>query len=435
MANAALYEAMFENALDALIVVDDRGLIVAANAAVETLFGHRPESLIGASIEMLVPQRYGHHAAERARYSAHPSPRAMGRGVILFARHADGHEVPVDISLNPIDVDGRRLVATSIRDLRGRSYAPETIRVQAVALRSAANGVVITDRNGFITWVNPAACRMTGYSSSELIGQHTRILKSGMHDEAFYRGLWSTISGGETWSGTIINRRKDGSHYYEEQTIAPVVDEEGRVAYFIAIKQDVTRQHALQEELREANQELARRVQEIEHLNKLLGELAIRDPLTGLYNRRFFDETFGARPETHAETQPFSVAILDVDLFKEINDEYGHAAGDRTLQVLADVLATHTRSADVICRLGGDEFLVAIKGVTAAGVGERAHSWLREFGSQKLSAQDGRNFSCTLSIGVAQRREGEPLETILQRADEALYSAKQKGRNRVVITE
>jgi PAS domain S-box-containing protein len=208
----------------------------------------------------------------------------MGRGLQLFARRAEGRDIPVDISLSPITLAGRQFVACAIREEHGRLQSLDALRVQATALRSAANGVMITDRTGTITWVNPATCSITGYSADELVGRHTRILKSGRHDQAFYARLWETVMRGDRWSGTIVNRRKDGSEYQEEQTIAPVLDENGAITHFIAIKQDVTEQRRIQAEL-------AARMTEIESLNGQLREQAVRDPLTGLHNRRYLEET------------------------------------------------------------------------------------------------------------------------------------------------
>ncbi len=151
------------------------------------------------------------------------SPRAMPTGA----------EIPVDISLSPIEVGGHRLAAAALRDLRGRAENPDALRIQATALHSAANGIVITDATGRIVWVNPAACAITGYAADELVGAHTRILKSGEHGPGFYTDLWRSVTGGETWSGTIVNRRKDGTLYHEEQTIAPVLDAGGQVTHFV----------------------------------------------------------------------------------------------------------------------------------------------------------------------------------------------------------
>ena len=108
------------------------------------------------------------------------------------------------------------------------------------ALEAVANGVVITDAQGTILWVNAAFVRMTGYSPAEAIGQNPRLLKSGEHPPAFYQELWSTIASGKSWSGEMTNRRKDGSVYVEEQTITPVRDAGGKVSHFIGVKQDRT---------------------------------------------------------------------------------------------------------------------------------------------------------------------------------------------------
>ncbi len=114
------------------------------------------------------------------------------------------------------------------------------LRLRTAALAAAANGVVITDREGAVVWTNAAVTVLTGYSAGELQGKNPRILKSGRQSEEVYRGLWSTILQGQAWQGEIVNRRKDGTLYTEEMTITPVRDGEGKIANFIAIKQDVT---------------------------------------------------------------------------------------------------------------------------------------------------------------------------------------------------
>lgn len=123
---------------------------------------------------------------------------------------------------------------------RERKQAERGLRLNAAALEAAANGIIITDRQGTIIWVNPAYTRLTGYSLEEMLGQNPRVLKSGHHPPAFYRRLWETILSGQIWYGEVINRRKDGSLYAEEQTITPVWDERGEISHFVAIKQDVT---------------------------------------------------------------------------------------------------------------------------------------------------------------------------------------------------
>ncbi|MFQ5904697.1 MAG: PAS domain S-box protein, partial [Candidatus Binatia bacterium] len=121
-----------------------------------------------------------------------------------------------------------------------RKQAEKELRLQRAVLESAANAIMITDREGCISWVNPAFTYLTGYTSEEVIGQNPRLLKSGKQDQSFYQSFWQTILSGQVWHGEIINRRKDGSLYTEEETITPVRDEQDRTSHFVAIKQDIT---------------------------------------------------------------------------------------------------------------------------------------------------------------------------------------------------
>jgi diguanylate cyclase (GGDEF)-like protein/PAS domain S-box-containing protein len=275
---------------------------------------------------------------------------------------------------------------------------------------------------------------ITGYAADEIVGQHTRILRSGQHDQSFYASLWQTITRGETWSGTIINRRKDGSVYPEEQTIAPVLDDTGQTTHYIAIKQDVSARRAAEEALARAHAELATRVAEIESLNRKLHEAAIRDPLTGLFNRRYLEEVV-ARDVARARRsgEPLAVTALDLDRFKEVNDTWGHPAGDLVLRALAQTLVSRVRGSDLVCRMGGEEFVVILPGSTLEAAHELAETWRSRFAALEIDTGTGSTIRCTVSIGVALFRvHQERIEETLGRADAALYEAKRLGRNRVV---
>lgn len=437
IADGTLFRALFTSAADAIVVVDGSGTILLANAACGPLLGHDPAALSGLPVETLVPERFGEHAGLRERFGARPTARPMGSGLQLYARHADGRDIPVDVSLSPFTLAGLSYVACALRDQRGASRGPDALRVQATALRSAANGVVITDRAGTITWVNPAACAITGYSAEELVGRHTRILKSTRHEPEFYAKLWRTVTRGDSWSGTIVNRRKDGTEYQEEQTIAPVLDENGAITHFIAIKQDVTEQRRVQAELERAHAELAARLSEIEDLNEQLREQAIRDPLTGLHNRRYLEQTM-KRDISRARRSGESlvVAAIDVDHFKSVNDVHGHAVGDRVLLQLADVLLSQVRSSDLVCRVGGEEFVVVMPRAEILGAVSRAEGWRAAFAKRTVDGRDGAPVRATISIGIARFRDpAESFAACLRRADEALYAAKNAGRDRVVAAE
>jgi PAS domain S-box-containing protein len=140
-------------------------------------------------------------------------------------------------------------VLVMVRDITGQRTAEAQLNLQADMLKAAANAIVITDQRGIIEWVNHAFEKLTGYTAAEAIGQPTNMLRSGQQDPGFYRQLWETITAGEFWQGELINRRKDGTLYVEEQTITPVRGEDGQIAHFIAVKQDVSERKQREQEL------------------------------------------------------------------------------------------------------------------------------------------------------------------------------------------
>jgi len=144
------------------------------------------------------------------------------------------------------------------RELAARRNAEQLIRLLTVALESAANSIVITDRKGIIQWVNAAFERLTGYSPAEAIGQTPRLLKSGQHPPEFFKAMWEAITTGQVWQGELVNKRKDGSLYHEEMTVTPVRDNPGEITHFIAIKQDVTERKRAEQALRQARDDLVR---------------------------------------------------------------------------------------------------------------------------------------------------------------------------------
>jgi PAS domain S-box-containing protein len=140
----------------------------------------------------------------------------------------------------------------------GDRLTEDQLRLQVSALNATTSGLLVTDLQGTILWVNPAFTHMTGYVPAELIGRKPSLLKSGKQDEAFYRNLWATIKAGKIWRGEIINRRKDGSDYVDDMTITPVRNRAGHITHFVASKQDITAHKQSEQQLRQINQDLAR---------------------------------------------------------------------------------------------------------------------------------------------------------------------------------
>ncbi|MFV2074384.1 MAG: PAS domain-containing protein, partial [Thermoanaerobaculales bacterium] len=236
----SITNGLFDVLADVVLVIDTDGRIQFANSACSKILGYEPAELVGELVEKLVPAEIAGHDRLRQTYLEGGGERGMNSGLDLDVVRSDGQKIPVDITLSPFDHGGKRFVAVAIRDMRGREWRSDILRLQSTALESAANGIVITTREGIITWANPAASRMTGYPVEELVGQNPRILKSGRHPPELYEELWETVLRGDVWSGTFVNRRKNGTHYHEEMTIAPVVGDDGEITHFVAIKQDIS---------------------------------------------------------------------------------------------------------------------------------------------------------------------------------------------------
>ncbi len=204
----------------------------------------------------------------------------------------------------------------------------------------------------------------------------------------------------------------------------------------LVILRDITNIKHIENALRETNENLSQKLAEIEALQIKLKEEAIRDPLTGLYNRRFLQETLN-REIAHANRAaiPLSLAMIDLDHFKKINDTYGHAIGDLFLITLGNLLAQKTRSSDVSCRYGGEEFVIVMPAATLAEAAQRIEQLRVEFSAIKIDVGNGK-ICITLSAGVAgYPMHGDNDKSLLDAVDHALYAAKAAGRNRVVVAQ
>lgn len=235
------FRSLMEASPNGIVVADKDGRVVIVNKAAEKMFGYSRKELFGNKIEMLVPVhlREG-HAKHRLSYHSRPTSRSMASSGYLMARRKDGTTFPVEIALSPLKANDKYLTLSVIRDITERKRAEEQIRLQSSALQAAANAIVITDSDGVINWVNQAFTHLTGYSQDEVVGRKPSLLKSGKHDEAYFKELWETILSGNVWHGEMTNLRKDGSLYVEEQTITPVLGDDGKITNFIGIKQDIT---------------------------------------------------------------------------------------------------------------------------------------------------------------------------------------------------
>jgi diguanylate cyclase (GGDEF)-like protein/PAS domain S-box-containing protein len=258
---------------------------------------------------------------------------------------------------------------------------------------------------------------LTGYTKEESIGQNPRILKSEeQHDVEFYKNMWDTILSGKVWRGELVNKRKNGSFYNEEETITPVLDKQGNVKNFIAIKLDITKR-------KQAEADLQR--------------LAHTDVLTGVNNRRYlFELAMHEFDVSRRYQQPLSVIMFDIDHFKLINDNFGHAVGDLVLARVAQVTRAQLRDVDLIGRYGGEEFLIISPVTRAQQAYLLAERIRKSVAALRVEGGNDQQAVVTLSIGIAETfhsPQDESVEDVIRHADQAMYAAKRAGRNRTVI--
>jgi diguanylate cyclase (GGDEF)-like protein/PAS domain S-box-containing protein len=229
--------------------------------------------------------------------------------------------------------------------------------------------------------------------------------------------------------------RPDGSIRWVWGRTFPVKNAQGEIYRTANITEDITDRKRTEEELHLANEKLMAQMKEIQLLQSNLRDQVIRDPLTGLYNRRYLSETLDRELDrAMREGYPVSLVMIDIDDFKQVNDTYGHFAGDLVLKHLAQQLTRQTRASDLVCRMGGDEFLIVFPNLTAHIAVDRAEECRAAF-EETAALFEETPIRTTISIGVATFPEhGATEQDVLSAADRAMYEAKVTGRNRVVAS-
>jgi diguanylate cyclase (GGDEF)-like protein/PAS domain S-box-containing protein len=275
----------------------------------------------------------------------------------------------------------------------------DLLHLQASALEAAADAVVITRRDSTIVWVNQAFEQLSGYTRNEILGQSTSLLKSGHQPASFFKNMWRTILSGQKWRGELVNRRKDGSLFQEEMTIAPVKNAAGEITHFIAVKLDISERRLAEEEIR---------------------HLALTDPFTGLANcRRLLDTVDAEIKRCHRTARSFSLLLLDLDGLKETRAGQRHLMASQALARVANILRVHCRSMDTAARYKGDQFVIVLPETGSQAARQVA---------QRISAEsrnDGEAASIFLSTGTAIfPHDGKTINELLAAADHALLREK-----------
>ena len=431
-ANADRLQAVFNSTVDGILTIDRQGTVLSANRAALAIFGHPETQLVGHSLSRLMPlggaAQLGDWLGPAGAWPADAGSPAPGRARPQQARRADGRLFPIELGISEMRVNGQRQYVALVRDLSQAHAAQARIDAAGQALRAAnelreavfehaAFALIVTNAQGLIQALNPAAERLLGCRASDEMGQQPLASFLDRPDQATLQAMLQAhraVEGAPTGHSRSIERtlqlqRRDGGRVASSVTLSALHDNAGAVSGFLAIAYDITERQRLSEQL---------------------SQLAYHDRLTGLPNRlRLEDHLRQAIALAGRRHEPLALLFIDLDRFKPINDQHGHAVGDQVLCEVARRLQASLRAADLVARLGGDEFVVLLSTLASHEdcllVADKLMLALAEpMQIGALTLQVG------ASMGVARHPEsGNTVAELLRSADAAMYQVKQAGRS------
>lgn len=288
------------------------------------------------------------------------------------------------------------------------------LRLAASVFEHAREGIFITDANSRIIEVNHAFTVITGYTKGEALGRNPRLFNSGQQDEAFYQAMFEQLAQKGHWQGELWNRRKSGDLYASMLTLTAVRDNNNQLSHYVALFFDITAVKLHQ--------------QQLEHI-------AHYDTLTNLPNRVMLaDRLHQAMAQALRRGQLLGVVYLDLDGFKQVNDDFGHDVGDRLLVMVSDQMKRALREGDTLARLGGDEFVAVLTDLNDANDCASTLQRLLDAAGQPMPLGEA-DLKVSASLGVTFFPQSDPVDAdqLLRQADQAMYLAKQQGKNRYHI--
>ena len=403
---------------DGIALADSAGVIRFVNDRLEMLAGCNRGDLTGKHVWTLLS---GTEASGVAPVSPAAGEPASWRGTLL---RGDEGEVYVDVLLRPIQLDGSPWLFLDVRDDRVRREAEKALAASEQRFRavyqSTMAGIVLVDVDDRILGANAAFCELVGYSEEELVGSTTASFTTP-EDRRNGEDVHARLVAGEVPRAIYTKRYRHKEGHLVWATVQKSVarDERGTITYFVCSVHDVTSQHRLTSEL---------------------NHQARHDPLTGLANRRLFEEELAGLLDAPRRGVFLAALLLDLDNFKHLNDSLGHRAGDELLVAVAGRLQGVVRPTDTLSRFGGDEFLCLASGLDSPTAAERlAHRLLAAFDEPFSVA--GYAVEQRASVGVAvldpsavrERSASKNADALLRNADIALYEAKRRRKGRAVL--
>jgi diguanylate cyclase (GGDEF)-like protein/PAS domain S-box-containing protein len=394
------------------VITDVNGVIQYVNPKFHQITGYASDEAIGKTTSILNAEV--HTKEFFAELWATISSGREWHGE-MCNRKKNGAIYWESVSISPVrnkKGDITQFIASK-EDITERKRNEETLQIIASVFANSHDGILITDSNNNFVDVNPAFTQITGYTRDEVIGKNPRMLSSGRQDKEFYGAIWQTLQQKKAWRGEIWNRRKSGEIYAELLSISAICDDAGSVQRYVGVFSDISYVKTHEAEL---------------------SQVANYDALTGIPNRRLLaDRLEQSIVRAQRSGKILSVCYLDLDGFKQVNDQYGHAAGDQLLVEVTRRLQKVLRAEDTLARLGGDEFVVLLNDLVSED--ECLQILDRILAIVATPVLIGKHETVvSASIGVTFYSSGnEDGDTLLRHADQAMYIAKQAGKSRYYL--
>ena len=403
----ARYFDLYDLAPVGYVSLSEHSLIVEANLSFAAMLGLPRSQLVNQPLSrFILPENQDIYYQHRLHLAASGMPQSFE----LRLLRKDAEPLWVKLQANQSsNADGSTVFRLVAIDISERKHAEQRLRLSAALFENASEGFLVTDAEERIIIVNEGFVKLTGYSAEEVLGSTPRLLQSGRQDLAYYQRMWAEINVNGRWQGEIWNRRKNGEIYPQMLSIGTVHDELGKVTHYIGIFSDIS---------------------QLKEVTAKLEYQTLHDALTGLPNRLLlFTRLQHCIDLALREPEHLSILMLDLDHFKDVNDSFGHLAGDELLQQVAGRMRKRLRSIDTVSRLGGDEFAILLEDSQHPQDAALVAREIIDSLGEPFSLSNGVEVRIGVSVGISLFPEhGKTPEELLQQADSAMFRAKTEGR-------
>lgn len=412
---SSILDSIFNNSFNLILLLDNNGKLLKANKTSLSIAGSNEKDIIGKHFWELP---WWKHYDEIQIENLIEEIKQVKKGACLknhkYYFNTLNQRIEVDFCLSPVFDEnlGVDYILCEGHDIT-QSINTKNKLEQYMNIVNENVFITISDTNGKVMDISDAYCRFTGYTKNEIIGKNHNIFKHPKNDKFIFKELWDTITKGRIWKGEHKNLKKDGSIYWVENSITPNYDEDGNIIGYTSIYNDITDK-------------------------KEISQLLITDYLTKIYNRRYFSEVFNREVKrARRDKYNFILMLIDIDYFKQYNDTYGHDQGDKALKLVANSLNySLNRATDFVFRLGGEEFGVITSELDYKGalkLSKKLNCAIENLNIEHLTSKVSNHITISIGIKLVSPSEDLKVDEIYKLADNALYEAKDSGRNKTIL--